>query len=130
MVVTTTAAAWAAWASKATPLYTWKAGAFVLRLFLFKTESSENGGARGTGCERFVDDTLRGQPRRWPVTPGMFMRKLFLISLFALALVLVFTTPLTSAAQQSKLDIKAFVGVGGTTYVAMLETGCEGKNYV
>ena len=59
----------------------------------------------------------------------MFMRKLFLISLFALALVLVFTTPLTSAAQQPKLDIKAFIGVVGTTYVAMLETGREGKNY-
>jgi len=39
--------------------------------------------------------------------------------------VLVFATPLTSAAQQPKLDIKAFIGVGGTTYVAMLETGRE-----
>jgi len=55
----------------------------------------------------------------------MIMRKLFLISLFALVPVLVFATPLTSAAQQPKLDIKAFIGVGGTTYVAMLETGRE-----
>jgi hypothetical protein len=33
--------------------------------------------------------------------------------------------PATSAAQQPKLDIKAFFGLGGTTYVAMLETGRE-----
>ncbi|MBW2191661.1 MAG: hypothetical protein JRG93_19145, partial [Deltaproteobacteria bacterium] len=41
------------------------------------------------------------------------MRKLFLIALFTLTLAL------------SKLDIKAFIGIGGTTYVSMLETGRE-----
>jgi hypothetical protein len=55
----------------------------------------------------------------------MNMRKLFLISLFTLALLLYLAAPPTSAAQQPKLDIKVFLGVGGTTYVAMLETGRE-----
>ena len=53
------------------------------------------------------------------------MRKLSLISLFTVAVVLALATPATSAAQQPKLDIKAFFGLGGTTYVAMLETGRE-----
>jgi hypothetical protein len=53
----------------------------------------------------------------------MTMRKLFLISLFTLALVLHLAAPPTSAAQQPKLDIRASIGLGGTTYVAMLETG-------
>jgi hypothetical protein len=51
------------------------------------------------------------------------MRKLLLLSLFALLPVLHLTAPPTSAAQQPKLDIKVFFGFGGTTYVAMLETG-------
>ena len=55
----------------------------------------------------------------------MIMRKLFLISLFTLAPVLVLAAPPTSAAQQPKLDIKLFLGTGGTTYVSMLETGRE-----
>jgi hypothetical protein len=55
----------------------------------------------------------------------MFMRKLSPISLFALVPVLVFARPLTSAPQQPKLDIKVFIGLGETTYVAMLETGRE-----
>jgi len=55
----------------------------------------------------------------------MNMRKFFLISLFTLALLLYLAAPPTSAAQQPKLDIKVFLGVGGTTYVAMLETGRE-----
>ena len=59
----------------------------------------------------------------------MIMRKLFLIALFTLALVLHFAAPPSTAAQQPKLDIKAFIGIGGTTYVSMLETGREGKNY-
>jgi len=53
------------------------------------------------------------------------MRQLSLISLFAVATVLALAAPATSAAQQPKLDIKAFFGLGGTTYVAMLETGRE-----
>jgi len=53
------------------------------------------------------------------------MRKLSLISLFTVAVVLVLAAPATSAAQRPKLDIKAFFGLGGTTYVAMLETGRE-----
>jgi hypothetical protein len=53
------------------------------------------------------------------------MRKPFLISLLMLAPVLVFAAPPTSAAQQPKLDIKLFIGTGGTTYVSMLETGRE-----
>jgi hypothetical protein len=53
------------------------------------------------------------------------MRKLSLISLFTVATVLALAVPATSAAQQPKLDIKAFFGLGGTTYVAMLETGRE-----
>jgi hypothetical protein len=52
----------------------------------------------------------------------MNMRKLSLISLFTVAAVLALAVPATSAAQQPKLDIKVFLGVGGTTYVAMLET--------
>jgi hypothetical protein len=55
----------------------------------------------------------------------MIMRKLFLIALFTLALVLHFAAPPSTAAQQPKLDIKAFIGIGGTTYVSMLETGRE-----
>jgi hypothetical protein len=55
----------------------------------------------------------------------MNMRKFFLISLFTLALLLYLAAPPTSTAQQPKLDIKVFLGVGGTTYVAMLETGRE-----
>jgi hypothetical protein len=55
----------------------------------------------------------------------MTMRKLFLISLFILASALHLAAPPTSAAQQLKLDIKVFFGLGGTTYVSMLETGRE-----
>ncbi|MBW1761771.1 MAG: hypothetical protein JRE45_08445 [Deltaproteobacteria bacterium] len=53
------------------------------------------------------------------------MRKLFLISLFILVSALHLAAPPTSAAQQLKLDIKVFFGLGGTTYVSMLETGRE-----
>ncbi|MBW1832720.1 MAG: hypothetical protein JRJ10_13675 [Deltaproteobacteria bacterium] len=52
------------------------------------------------------------------------MRKLFLIALFTLTLALSLAAP-TSSAAQLKLDIKAFIGIGGTTYVSMLETGRE-----
>ena len=55
----------------------------------------------------------------------MLMKKLFLISLFTLFAVLHLAAPPASAAQQPKLDIKVFLGVGGTTYVAMLESGRE-----
>ncbi|RLB49177.1 MAG: hypothetical protein DRH23_07120 [Deltaproteobacteria bacterium] len=54
----------------------------------------------------------------------MIMRKLFLIALFTLTLALSLAAP-TSSAAQLKLDIKAFIGIGGTTYVSMLETGRE-----
>ena len=50
------------------------------------------------------------------------MRKLFLTSLLTLALGLHMAAPPRSAAQL-KLDIKVFLGLGETTYVAMLETG-------
>jgi hypothetical protein len=53
------------------------------------------------------------------------MRKLVLTPLFALALVLCLAAPSTAVATQPKLDIKVFLGVGATTYVAMLETGRE-----
>ena len=54
------------------------------------------------------------------------MRKPCLTSAFALALALALhlAAPPTAAAQL-KLDIKVFLGVGETTYVAMLETGRE-----
>ncbi len=52
------------------------------------------------------------------------MRNLFLTSLFALVLALHLAAP-PAAAAQLKLDIKVFLGVGETTYVAMLETGRE-----
>ncbi len=53
------------------------------------------------------------------------MRKLLLTSLFTLIPLLHLAAPPTIAAQQPKLDIKAYVGFGGTTYVSMLETGRE-----
>ena len=53
------------------------------------------------------------------------MRKLILKSLVALALVTCLAAPSTAAAQHLKLDIRVFLGVGETTYVALLETGRE-----
>ena len=53
------------------------------------------------------------------------MRNVLLISLFTLLVLLHLAVPPTTAAQQLKLDIKVFLGVGGTTYVAMLPTGRE-----
>lgn len=55
----------------------------------------------------------------------MAMRKNFLMALFVLGPALVLTAPSTSAAQQPKLDIKVFIGLGETTYVSLLETGRE-----
>ena len=55
----------------------------------------------------------------------MTMRKLLLLSLFAVLPVLHLAAPPSSAAQQPKLDIKFFLGFSETTYVAMLETGRE-----
>jgi len=55
----------------------------------------------------------------------MTMKKLFLISLFLLAPLMVLAVPSSSAAQQPKLDIKLFGGASGTTFVSMLETGRE-----
>ena len=53
------------------------------------------------------------------------MRNLFLTSLLTLALAFFLAAPSTAAAQL-KLDIKVvFLGVGQTTYVALLETGRE-----
>ena len=52
------------------------------------------------------------------------MRNVFLTSLVTLALALHLAAPPITAAQL-KLDIKVFIGVGETTYVAMLETGRE-----
>jgi hypothetical protein len=52
------------------------------------------------------------------------MRKLALTSLFAFVLVSCLAAS-SNAAAQLKLDIKIFLGVGETTYVAMLETGRE-----
>ena len=68
-----------------------------------------------------------GSPDGRQPTPlrGMTMKKLFVISLFTLALALHLAAPPASAAQQLKLDIKVFLGVGGTAYVAMLESGRE-----
>ena len=55
----------------------------------------------------------------------MTMKKLFLISLFVLAPVMLFAAPSSTAAQQPKMDIKVFVGGSATTFVSMLETGRE-----
>jgi len=82
--------------------------------------------ALGDAAERVVR-IAPGSPDGRQPTPlrGMTMKKLFLISLFTLALALHLAAPPASAAQQPKLDIKVFLGVGGTTYVAMLESGRE-----
>ena len=53
------------------------------------------------------------------------MRKLFLLALLVLLPAVHFAVPPTAAAQQLKLDIKFFFGLGETTYVALLETGRE-----
>jgi len=52
------------------------------------------------------------------------MRKTCLVATVAVALAFHSTAPPT-AAGQLKLDIKVFIGLGETTYVALLETGRE-----
>jgi hypothetical protein len=51
------------------------------------------------------------------------MRKRLLVALFAVIPLLYFAAPPTAKAQQPKLDVKAYVGLGTTTYVSMLEAG-------
>ena len=58
------------------------------------------------------------------------MKTRFFISLFVLAPIMFFAAPSSSAAQQPKMDIKAFVGFSGTTFVSMLETGRERDTFV
>jgi hypothetical protein len=55
----------------------------------------------------------------------MTMKKRFLIALLLLGPTAVLVAPQPSAAQQPKMDIKLFLGVGSTTFVSMLETGRE-----
>lgn len=52
------------------------------------------------------------------------MRKRFLLLLIGILPLLHLAAPPTSSAQL-KLDIKVFLGLGETTYVARLETGRE-----
>jgi hypothetical protein len=53
------------------------------------------------------------------------MKKRFLIALLLLGPTAVLAAPQPSAAQQPKMDIKLFLGVGSTTFVSMLEAGRE-----
>jgi hypothetical protein len=55
----------------------------------------------------------------------MIMKKRFLIALLLLGPTAVLVAPQSSAAQQPKMDIKLFLGVGSTTFVSLLETGRE-----
>jgi hypothetical protein len=53
----------------------------------------------------------------------MIMRALLPIAFALVAGLAVLAAPSSSAAQQPKMDVKLFVGVSGTTFVSMLETG-------
>lgn len=55
----------------------------------------------------------------------MRMKVPIAIALFLVAATFVLAAPSRSAAQQPKMDVKLFVGVSGTTFVSMLETGRE-----
>ena len=60
----------------------------------------------------------------------MSMKRSLLIASLLLLPLLALAVPSSSSAQQPKMDIKLFLGLSGTTFVSMLETGRERDTFV